>query len=73
VPSPDMWAQGKIKGIHIEVSNASVAQKISERHHVRSAYSIDICWNLLSAARRSTRMNCGDNRVTCTGAIALLI
>jgi hypothetical protein len=26
------------------------------------------CWNLLSAARRPTRMNGGDNRVTCSGA-----
>jgi hypothetical protein len=31
------------------------------------------CWNSLSAARRPTRVNSGDNRVTCTGAIALLI
>ena len=31
------------------------------------------CWNLLSSARRPTRVNSGDNRVTCTGAIALLI
>jgi hypothetical protein len=31
------------------------------------------CWNSLSAARRPTRVNGGDNRVTCTGAIALLI
>jgi hypothetical protein len=31
------------------------------------------CWNLLSAASGPTRMNNGDNRVTCTGAIALLI
>jgi hypothetical protein len=31
------------------------------------------CWNLLSAARKPTRVNGGDNRVTCTGAIALLI
>jgi hypothetical protein len=31
------------------------------------------CWNLLSAARRPTGVNSGDNRVTCTGAIALLI
>jgi hypothetical protein len=29
------------------------------------------CWNLLSAARRPTRVNSGDNRVTCSGAIAL--
>jgi hypothetical protein len=28
---------------------------------------------LLSTARRPTRMNSGDNRVTCSGAIALLI
>jgi hypothetical protein len=31
------------------------------------------CWNLLSAARRPTRVNNGNNRVTCSGAIALLI
>jgi hypothetical protein len=31
------------------------------------------CWNLLSAAKRPTRVNSGDNRVTCSGAIALLI
>jgi hypothetical protein len=31
-----------MEGIHIEVSNASVAQKISERPNVRSAYSINI-------------------------------
>jgi hypothetical protein len=35
--------------------------------------SIRRCWNSLSAARRPTRVNSGDNRVTCTGAIALLI
>jgi hypothetical protein len=33
----------------------------------------DECWNLLSAARRPTRVNSGDNRVACSGAIALLI
>jgi hypothetical protein len=32
-----------------------------------------ICWNLLSAASGPTGVNNGDNRVTCTGAIALLI
>jgi hypothetical protein len=32
-----------------------------------------MCWNSLSAARRPTRVNGVDNRVTCTGAIALLI
>jgi hypothetical protein len=31
------------------------------------------CWNLLSAASGPTRVNNGDNRVTRTGAIALLI
>jgi hypothetical protein len=31
------------------------------------------CWHLLSAARKPTRVNGGDNRVTRTGAIALLI
>jgi hypothetical protein len=33
----------------------------------------DHCWNLLSAASGPTGVNNGDNRVTCTGAIALLI
>jgi hypothetical protein len=33
----------------------------------------ETCWNLLSAASRPTRVNSGDNRVTCSGAIALLI
>jgi hypothetical protein len=41
VLSPDTWAQGQNRGNNIEVSNASVAQKISERHHVHSAYCID--------------------------------
>jgi hypothetical protein len=31
------------------------------------------CWNLLSAASGPTGVNYGDNRVTCTGAIALFI
>jgi hypothetical protein len=31
------------------------------------------CWYLRSAASRPTRGNSGDNRVTCSGAIALLI
>jgi hypothetical protein len=30
-----MWAQGQNGGNNIEVSNASVAQKIFERHNVR--------------------------------------
>jgi hypothetical protein len=30
-------------------------------------------WNLLSAAKKPTRVNSGDNRVACSGAIALLI
>jgi hypothetical protein len=41
-----------------------------------SKYSLtpfDPCWNLHSAARRPTGVNSGDNRVTCSGAIALLI
>jgi hypothetical protein len=37
--------------MHIEVSNASAAQKIFERHHVRSAYSIDILRCFLGNAR----------------------
>jgi hypothetical protein len=31
------------------------------------------CWNLLSAAKRPTRVNSGDNRVTCSGTIALFL
>jgi hypothetical protein len=31
------------------------------------------CWNLLSTARGPTMVNSSDNRVTCSGAIALLI
>jgi hypothetical protein len=31
------------------------------------------CWNLLSAAKKPTRVNSGDNRVACSGAIALFI
>jgi hypothetical protein len=42
VLSPDTWAQGQNGGNNIEVSNARVAQKISERHNVHSAYGIDI-------------------------------
>jgi hypothetical protein len=37
-----MRAQGHNGGNNIEVSNASVAQKISERPNVHSAYGIDI-------------------------------
>jgi hypothetical protein len=37
-----MQAQGQDRGNNIEVSNASVAQKISERHNVHSEYGIDI-------------------------------
>jgi hypothetical protein len=35
----------------IEVSNASIAQKISERHNVRSAHNIDILRCFLGNAR----------------------
>jgi hypothetical protein len=28
-------------------------------------YGVELCWNLLSSARRPTRVNSGDNRVTC--------
>jgi hypothetical protein len=40
---------------------------------IRTVASVEDCWNLLSAARRPTRVDSGDNRVTCSGAIALLI
>jgi hypothetical protein len=42
VLSPDTWAQGQNGGNNIEVSNASIAQKIFKRHHVHSSYGIDI-------------------------------
>jgi hypothetical protein len=45
---------------------------IKEKFFAKTGLKHD-CWNLLSAARRPTRVNGGDNRVTCTGAIALLI
>jgi hypothetical protein len=40
-----------MEGIHIEVSNACVAQKISKRHNVRSAYSVDMSRCLLGNVR----------------------
>jgi hypothetical protein len=40
-----------MEGIHIEVSNARVAQKIFERHNVCSAYCIDILRCFLGNAR----------------------
>jgi hypothetical protein len=40
-----------MEGTHIKVSNTSVAQKISERHDVRSAHSIDIPRCFLGNAR----------------------
>jgi hypothetical protein len=43
--------RSKTEGIHIEVSNASVVQKISEHHNVRSVYSIDILRCFLGNAR----------------------
>jgi len=49
-------------------------QSASKEHIFSVVFSpYDECWNLLSAARRPTRVNSGDNRVTCSGAIALLI
>jgi hypothetical protein len=41
--------------------------------HDRDFDQLGPCWNLPSIARRPTRVNSGDNRVTCSGAIALLI
>jgi hypothetical protein len=49
--APTCGPRGKTEGIHIEVSNACVAQKISERHNVRSAYSVDMPRCLLGNAR----------------------
>jgi hypothetical protein len=51
-------------------------KNISLLSHIFSSLAslvLENCWNLLSAARRPTRVNGGDNRVTCSGAIALLI
>jgi hypothetical protein len=49
--APTCGPRGKTEGIHIEVSNASVTQKISERHNVCSAYSVDMPRCLLGNAR----------------------
>jgi hypothetical protein len=49
--APTCGPREKMEGIHIEVSNASVAQKIFERPHVRSAYGIDILRCFLGNAR----------------------
>jgi hypothetical protein len=49
--APTSGPRGKTKGIHREVSNASVAQKISERHNVRTTHSIDIPRCFLGNAR----------------------
>jgi hypothetical protein len=46
-----MRVQGQNGGNNIEVSNASVAQKISERHNVHSAYGIGILRCFLSNVR----------------------
>jgi hypothetical protein len=46
---------------------------IVDHSHFTLAHLFDICWNSLTAVRRPTRVNSGDNRVTCTGAIALFI
>jgi hypothetical protein len=44
-----------------------------EVHTLKKAESRIGCWNLLSAAKKPTRVNSGDNRVACSGAIALFI
>jgi hypothetical protein len=55
-----LWFNDRI----VVPKDAEVRQQILDEAH---------CWNLLSAASRPTRVNSGDNRVTCSGAIALLI
>jgi hypothetical protein len=47
--------------------------KIHDATHPLCGFGGRQCWYLLSAARKPTRVNSGDNRVTCSGAIALLI
>jgi hypothetical protein len=44
---------------------------MSGEHAKKEMETGDKCWNLLSAAKKPTRVNSGDNRVACSGAIAL--
>jgi transposase InsO family protein len=69
-------AIGEIKPKEDDDENSVViipsSSTLNEENH-QSQHNDEICWNLLSAARRPTGVNSGDNRVTCSGAIALLI
>jgi hypothetical protein len=54
---------------HVKVKNA-YALEVEKCEKLSSELStchetIDNCWNLLSIARRPTRVTSGDNRVTC--------
>jgi hypothetical protein len=55
-------------GDYLELMMDNIDEMIDQR-----LMTLRECWNLLSAARRPTRGNSDDNRVTCSGAIALLI
>jgi hypothetical protein len=54
-----------MEGIHIEVSNASVAQKIFERHNVRSVCSLDIMCCFLGNMRVMMNIVYAAARVCC--------
>jgi hypothetical protein len=54
-----------MEGIHIEVSNASVAQKISKRHNVRSVYNLDILRCFLGNVRVMMSIVYAIARVYC--------
>jgi hypothetical protein len=47
-------------GVLMKCILSSTGRQLLDEVHAR-------CWNLLSAARRPTRVNGGDNRVTCSG------
>ena len=60
-----MWAQGQNGGNNIEVSNARVAQKISEHHNVHSGYNIDILRCFLGNVRVMMSIVYTTTRVYC--------
>jgi hypothetical protein len=65
VLSPDMWAQGQNGRNNIELSNATVAQKISECHNIHSAYGIDILRCILGNVRVMMSIVYAIARVHC--------
>jgi hypothetical protein len=72
------WTKNKKKSVTIKTIGIILFSDVQIRltwgnKRMNKASSEGKCWNLLSAARKPTRVNGGDNRVTCSGAIALLI